>query len=341
MKTFGKMKYVLLGVLMTLVCVCSAFLMTGCKANKEEIEIESLPVLEDTRGTENENATITDALDREVTYNKNARKIVTLAWESDLIGLGVKPLAVSNTNEALAEMYASFYKDVEFIDTYNNNFYEAVMAYQPDLIISTTNATWVGNLEKIASTIAVDYAEQDYAVRLNRLAEIFGLQDNAKKLIDYATETKNNAVKKAEQMGLKDKTVTVFGSMQNLMIAHVDFWGAKYDTILFEEFGMKKTQAVEEYLAEANANNTLFSGVSSEAVPNYEADYTLYCDMTGLKEIPPTVQSNPGWMSLKAVQENRVGIIDFGLYAIKDLICLGEQYNQLFSALEVAMGTKA
>ena len=340
MKKVGKIKFVLLGALMMVVCVFMALLMTGCDTKKDNGEIESVPVLTDTRGEDVVNATITDMCDREVTYNKNAKKIVALAWEGDLVALGIKPLAVS-IEKSVTDMYKSYFGEVGYVDTFGGLDPEVVLSYQPDLIIMETNPTLAATLSDIAPVITVEYSEQDYATRINYLAGIFGLEDNAKQLLDYAEEVKTEAIEKAKKMELENKSITVFGvMMQGVTVMPGEMMSWKFDTFMYKDFGMKKTDAVEEFLQPSNFDN-IMSGLSNESIPNYEGDYTLFVDTTQTGEIPPTVQTNPGWLSLKAVKENRVGILDSTVYGYKDLLFLSEQYNQLFKALETATGKKA
>lgn len=66
----------------------------------------------------------------------------------------------------------------------------------------------------------------------------------------------------------------------------------------------------------------------------------IYVDLysiNGQPSMSEALMANPGWQSLKAYQEDRIGLLDAMLYAEKDVLYLAAQYNGLIEAFEKAV----
>ena len=94
---------------LALALICSLFifgLFSACRHDEKMENYETVPVLEDTRGTQEKMNTFRTLNGDEVTYNMNTRRIIALSGAGDLVAFGLRPLAVSgNTTTAGYESF--------------------------------------------------------------------------------------------------------------------------------------------------------------------------------------------------------------------------------------------
>ena len=114
-----------------------------------------------------------------------------------------------------------------------------------------------------------------------------------------------------------------------------DFNGAfVFNHILYDVLQLNKNEKVEEYLN--NQSQPAYSPISSEKLREYEGNLNLYASMDESDTIPEVVKTNEGWKSLSCVKNDKVGVIDITLFALKDVLYMQAQYQSLFKALEKA-----
>lgn len=318
----------LAAVLLTVFAACAV-------AEEETAALPEIPVLEDTRPLEAEEYTFTTLSGDSVTYNRNTRRIVALSGAGDLAAFGIKPLAVL-AEQAVLDSYPTFFEGVSVLE-YSQPFnLEEILSYEPELILvyQLMEEENIEQLEKIAPVIPLYRESFDFAERLGYIGEIFGLEEQAQALIDYAAQLQESALTAISDLGLSDKTVSVFYYMDGVSIPPSEYW--YFNKILYDYLGMAYTQAAQDFLSDPN--NGPFTPISNELLANYEGDLVLYADIMGTGEIPEALSTNPGWQNLAAVKEDRIGVLDAVLYAEKDVLYLRAQYEGILSALEKAMG---
>ena len=337
----------LAAVLLTVFAACAV-------AEEETAALPEIPVLEDTRPLEAEEYTFTTLSGDSVTYNRNTRRIVALSGAGDLAAFGIKPLAVLAeqvvldsyptffegvsvlAEQAVLDSYPTFFEGVSVLE-YSQPFnLEEILSYEPELILvyQLMEEENIEQLEKIAPVIPLYRESFDFAERLGYIGEIFGLEEQAQALIDYAAQLQESALTAISDLGLSDKTVSVFYYMDGVSIPPSEYW--YFNKILYDYLGMAYTQAAQDFLSDPN--NGPFTPISNELLANYEGDLVLYADIMGTGEIPEALSTNPGWQNLAAVKEDRIGVLDAVLYAEKDVLYLRAQYEGILSALEKAMG---
>ena len=314
--------------------------LVGCTGEKESKPVEiALPKLTDTRGMEEKMTTITTLNGNQVTYNMNTRRIVSLSSSGDLVALGIKPLACEGY--AITDGYEDYFYGVEKLN-YSQPFnQEELMTYRPEVIIvyDTMDLSNIRKLEKIATqaVIPVYYDEYDFELRLGLIGEIFGVQDNANILIDYANKVKEAGEQAIRDLELDGKSVTIFSFYQaGICIPPTYRDGWTFNKILYKDLKFKKTQKVEEYLSDRTSQAYL--AISNEKVHEYEGDIVLFADITARgnensDKVPDNVATNVGWNSLQAVKNNKVGIFNATLFASKDVLYVEQQYSLLIDAL--------
>lgn len=321
----------LLGFLLTsLVSFTSLF---GCNDSKKE-DFPTVPILEDTRDhSAKKEKTITTLNGDSVTYNMNTDKIVSLSSAGDLVSMGIRPLAVDGN--AYTTGYNKFFNGVELLKNTQPFDPEEVLSYKPELILvyNTMEKSDIDRLKLIAPVIPIYFDTYDYNLRVSYIGELFGLKENADKLITYAEDTQKAILDEIKKMGIEDKTVTIFTSLQGITIPP-DYNGAfAFNHILYDVLKFKKLKIVDDFLNDHSSQ--AYAAISNEKLKDYEGDLTIYAALDGY-EIPEQVSSNVGWKSLKAVKENRVGVINMLLYSFKDILYMEAQYSELLSALKIA-----
>ncbi len=298
-------------------------------------QLEQIPVLQDQRPVEAKEVTFTDLNGNEVTYNQNTRKILALSGAGDLAAFGIRPDAVI-VEEKMKERYADFFDGVQILKNTQPFDEEEIMSYQPELILvyQMMEEPELEKLRKIAPVIPLYREEFDFEKRLGYIGEIFGMQENAKILIDYAKKTQETAVAKLQELNISDKTVSMFYYMDGVSIPPSDYW--YFNKIVYDYMGMKMTQTTQDFLNDPNVNP--FTPISNEKIKDFEGDIVIYVDLMtdGEPRVPEALQSNPGWMMLDAVKNQKVGAIDGMLYAEKDVLYLYEQYTSLMNAFDQA-----
>lgn len=317
--------------------------MASCAETETNYEFDTVPVLEDTRPLEKEMTTITTLNGKEVTYNKNARRIVTLSGAGDVVALGIRPYACESN--AITQGYEDFFTEEISLLKYSQPFNaEEIMMYQPDVILvyDTMDESNIATLEKVANeaVIPIYYEDYDYAKRINYIASLFGLEDNAEILIDYMDNMVSEKKNELEALNIENKTLTIFSYYSNgicIPPTYRDGW--TFNRILYTDLGLKKNEKVDEYLNDHTVS--AYNPISQEKLREYEGDLVLFADITSGAgnddlEVPSIVQENVGWQSLNAVKEDRVGVFNATYFATKDVLYLEHQYELLIDALKIS-----
>ena len=138
-------------------------------------------------------------------------------------------------------------------------------------------------------------------------------------------------VQQVKDLGLSDKTLTLFTYMGAITIPPERGWFM--NTILYDYVGLKRLPNVEKFMQDESG--VAYEAISAEKLMEYEGDLVIYAGF-GEGTISTYVTENVGWQSLKAVRENRVGILDITPYAQKGVILLEVQYRQILEALKAA-----
>lgn len=329
----------LLAVALIVALTASAFALFGCADKEVDPKVAGVPTLTDTRSTEAEMATITTLDNREVTYNKNTRKIVAMSNIGDLVAFGIRPVAAMTQTEIKAA-YPEFFEGVATLEYTQPFDAEEVLSYHPELIFvyEGMDDDDIAKLSRIAPVIPLPRNEFDFGKRLGYIGEVLGMKENADKLIQYAADVKAESLEKISKLNLEGKTVSIFYDLMGgtIMVPPMDWW--YFNKIVYDYMGMKQTEAAKNLDFES-----MMTPISNEKTREFEGDIVIYADLApanGVPAVPEVIKQNPGWMVLTAVQEDRVGVIDASIYADKDVLYLAEQYSQLLTAFKKATEEK-
>jgi len=310
----------------------SVFILVSCGNKSNDVEVDlDFPKLEDTRGTEEKLNTIYTLNGNEVTYNMNTRRIVCVFGSQDVVAFGIKLLAFEGSTDKTG--YEEFYDGAMELQDTQPFSAEEILSYHPELIFvnQKMDMTNIETLSKIAPTIPLYTDSNDFAVRLNYIGKIFGLEESAQKLISYANNLRKDMVQTMKDLNLADKTLTIYSYMGNITIPPERGWFM--NTIIYEYVGFLRKDNVKEFMQDESS--IAYKPISNEKLKDYEGDLVIFASFSGT-EISTYVSENVGWQRLNAVKENRVGVIDITPYAQKGVILLYNQYHQILKAIKIA-----
>lgn len=314
--------------------IVSCLLFTSCSNKKSGQTIDpDFPKLEDTRSKEYKENTITTLNGDDVTYNMNTRKIVCLFGSQDVVAFGIELLAYEGSTDISG--YESLYGKAKQLKNSQPFSAEEVLSYEPELILVNEKMTSanIETLSDIAPVIPLKTESTDFSVRLTLIGEIFGLEESAEKLIKYSTDLKDKMLNKLNEIGVGDKTLTIYTYMGGISIVPERGWFM--NVIIYDYLGVNRLDNVKEFMQ--NESGMAYTPISSEDLGKYEGDLVMFAGFDGAT-ISTYVTENVGWKRLNAVKENRVGVIDITPYGQKGVILLYYQYYQIVEALKTAMG---
>ena len=327
-------KKIIVGIVAVMSLIFS-LLFVSCKKEEKKEQVKTITSLEklvDTRLKDKKENIFKTLNGNDVKYNMNTRKIVALSGVGDLVAFGIRPLAAI-ADETIIKKYEDFFDGVKLLEDTMPFNEEEILNYAPELILVNQHMDEqnIKKLERIAPVIPLYRESFDFEERLGYIGRIFGLEKNANQLIQYAKDVKETALTKINSLGLEEKTATLFYYMDGISIPPTDYW--YFNKILYDYLGLKRTAKVDEFLKN---QKTPFDAISNESVKNYEGDVVIYVDLFG-GGISDELANNPGWKSLKAVQNGNVGILNGMLFAEKDVLYLAEQYKEILNALQQAI----
>lgn len=323
-------------LLIMIVALGAILNLSACSSSEREVFTDdNFPVLVDERGTEKKLNTVYTLNGNEVTYDMNTRRIVCVFGSQDVVAFGIKLLAYEGTTET--DGYEKFYEGAQKLLDTSPFSEEEIASYEPELILvnQKMSVADVNKLSKIAPTIPLKTESNDFAERLNYIGKIFGLEDHAKKLIEYADGLKESMLAVMDSYGLKDKTLTIYTYLGNISIVPERGWFM--NVIIYDYLGIKRKENVRAFMQDESG--AVYEPISAEKLRDYEGDLVFFAGF-GEKTITTYVSENEGWKALNAVKEDRVGIIDISPYAQKGVILLYDQYYQIMLALKTAAQIK-
>ena len=183
-----------------------------------------------------------------------------------------------------------------------------------------------------------------------------GKDENLQKILETYTQDKSNLIQILNEVQEKYGYIPKFAQEEiskYLEIPMAEIYGVitfyarfslkpkgKYNiavclgTACFVKGSEKVLDKVKEFMQ--NESQLAYEPIADSNIKDYEGDLVFFA-ATGGKTISTFVTEKPGWKKLKAVQENRVGVIDMDTFAQKGVLLLYDQYSQILDAFKVAL----
>ncbi|WP_102273912.1 iron-hydroxamate ABC transporter substrate-binding protein [Cytobacillus massiliigabonensis] len=247
--------------------------------------------------------TLTDAMGNEVVIPANPERVLASYLEDNLVALGIKPVAQWSVNDG-ASIQGYLQGDLKDIPTIPHDLpFEAVQELSPDLIIMDSASMVEGGKYEQYSKIAPTYVigtevNNDWRDELLRVGEVFGKEDEAKKVLENY-ETKAAEAKKE----IEDK-------VGNPSVAAIWLVGGKFfvvsenlssGAVMYEDLGLKVPEVVKEISASGESN---WNAISLEKLVELDADHLFLINSDAASGSASL--SDALWKSVPAVKEGNV-----------------------------------
>ncbi|MEK0315546.1 ABC transporter substrate-binding protein [Cohnella sp. 56] len=246
---------------------------------------------------------LTDADGHEVRVPDHPQRIVAPFLEDPLSALGMKPVAQWGAGGVPQQYLQDKLSDVPVLRMDDGLKPEEVLSYNPDLIIFLTSAyAPSGSYEqfaKIAPTFVLSTSDADWRGNLEKLGALLNEQDAAAAALARYDEKLADAKAKLGSLPSEKTAVLLQAADKGFKLFGSDFYGG---VTLYQALGFGQPAVLkgsyESYSAEQLAELA-------------DVDYIFVLSGPG-RQAPPT--DNPLWQQLKAVKEGHVFEADSGYW---------------------------
>ncbi len=290
-----KIKYLLpMGLLL--------LLFVGACSNQEDIDTVEDKTDDQAQTEKNADRTLTDAMGNEVTIPANPERVIASYLEDYLVALGITPVAQWSVRDG-EDIQEYLQGSLSGVPTIPSDLpYEAVLEFEPDLIIMDSASMVEGNkyeqYNKIAPTYVVGTEENnDWRQELLNIGEVFGMDEKAEQLLtDY--EAKASAAKEDIQAAIGDEPVAalwLFGDTFYIVSENLSS-----GDLLYNDLGLTAPDVVAEISKSTTAN---WSEISLEKLAELEAEHIF---LANSDQGNATMLEDEIWQNIPAVQNDNV-----------------------------------
>ncbi|AVQ33675.1 ferrichrome ABC transporter substrate-binding protein [Staphylococcus muscae] len=187
---------------------------------------------------------------------------------------------------------------------------EKVATLKPDLILTYNTDKNVKKLEKIAPTLAIDYAQYNYLEQQELLGKIVGKEDQVKEWkADWEKQTTKDGKEIRKHLG-EDTTVSIFEGFDKKIYAYGKNWG-RGSEVVYQAFGLKMPTELEKATEKAG-----WTELSKEEIAKYAGDVIISAQTK--EQAEPDFHQTDMWKNLPAVKNDRVIKVDSNVYWYND-----------------------
>jgi iron complex transport system substrate-binding protein len=287
-----------------LAVVAAGLLVVGCGGDSEE------PAESNTRVR-----VVTDFFGTEVEVPASPSRIVVsddIAL-ANLLDLGVTPVGAAVNLNSLPDFLGerlSGIEDVSAADDLGVNL-ESLAALDPDLIF-TVGVDWneegYATLQPIAPTFAYEYgyaSSEQIRTNMTELGRALDMDDAAASEVQRLDDRVAELGSLVEELGIGDQTISVLRIHDDgaLSLRH-----GSPESIMLDEIGLSRPpnqQSIEAFSTDVSAEN--IDQVDAYAI-------YVYVDDTSETGYYDDLIASPLWQSLEAVQNDRVFLVDSGIW---------------------------
>lgn len=294
--------------------------LTGCSKKNESSEIS-------------DTVTFTDALDREVTVNKNPERVASLLGSfADTWVLAGGTLCAA-AEDAWDDFGLTLDNAVNLGGAHSPSL-EALLSANPDFVIASASTAadveMKDTLENAGITVAYFDVDNfyDYLSMLEICTDITGRKDlyekNGEKVKEEIDKIKDNF--SSADLPEEKRTVLLLRTSASLLKAK-----GSEGTVLGEMLDDLNLINI------ADSDKTLLENLSVESIIRVEP-YRIFAvsmgdDAAAQKNLSQTMEENPAWGKLDAVANNRLHIMDRKLFNLKPNANWAKAYEQLVEIL--------
>ncbi|MFC5401192.1 iron-hydroxamate ABC transporter substrate-binding protein [Cohnella soli] len=244
---------------------------------------------------------LTDGLGHEVAIPANPQRIIASYLEDYLVALGVKPAGQWTVASGIQEYLQTTLKGIPTIP-YDLPF-EAVVSFQPDLLITGSNGAVEGDkydqYAKIAPTFVLgDDIANDWRKALLKIGEVLNKDDEAQKVLDDYEQKASDAKAKI-QAAIPGQSAAAIWLVQNSFFIVSDRLSS--GAVLYNDLGFPVPDIVKEISATGTGN---WNPISLEELADIDADHLIVINSD--KGTDSAIMKEPIWQTIKAVKNGNV-----------------------------------
>ncbi|RRJ62514.1 ABC transporter substrate-binding protein [Paenibacillus oralis] len=297
-----KTKYALVPVLLSLVLLLGACAGKSAPATTNEGQQTGVNSTSEQQNQSGERL-VKDALGHEVSVPANPQRILASYLEDHLVALGVKPIAQWSVGDGKSvQRYLQYaLQDVPTIPS--ELPYEAVISFEPDLIIMDSaemaSGDKYGQYAKIAPTYVIGTGKNnDWRQELLAVADILNKSEEGRKVLDEYERKASEAKAKLHQEVGEASAAVLWVSAKNTYVVHEQLSSGD---VLYRDLGLQVPAAVKEISASATAN---WNPISKEKLAELSADYLFIIKSAGITM--EEMKTDPIWSGIPAVKSGHV-----------------------------------
>lgn len=242
--------------------------------------------------------TVTDQLGNEVTIPTKPTRIFAPVMEDSLVALGVKPV-LQWANSVQPQLYLqdqlSDIPEINFTSGHPPAG-EAIMAYEPDLIV-LHHANYAKNdvyeqYSKIAPTYVFKNASGDLNSSIQVLGQLLDEQDKAEQALQNYNKKMKEARSKLASITKGKKVALIRFNQKGMFFMGYDSFGGY---VLTHELGFEQSDMVKDGALE----------VSFEILPELDADYIFLVNGNMAEDYLKELMESKIWQSMPAVKNGQ------------------------------------
>lgn len=290
-----------------------AILLTGCGTVPEQAQSETA-------------VTFTDDLDRTVTVDSPERVAALLGSYAQIWMLSGGTVCAT-ADDAWDDLGLDLAADTVNLGNTKELSLELLLAAQPDFVLASTNTRqnmeWKDTLEAAGINVAYfDVADFDDYLRLLKLCTDITGRTDLYEQHGLAVQAQIDAVLKKREGEPGPTVLCMRASASSIAVKN------SRDNVLGEMLHSLGCTNI------ADSNDSLLENLSMEYILQEDPDFIFIVqrgdDSDGMRNyVSATLESDPLWGSLTAVQQGRVYFMDKNLYNLKPNHRWGEAYEKL------------
>ncbi|MDF2837072.1 MAG: iron-hydroxamate transporter substrate-binding protein [Paenibacillus sp.] len=244
---------------------------------------------------------LTDGLGHEVTIPAEPKRIIASYLEDYLAALEVTPVAQWSVKNGMQEYLQPYLADVPPIPF--DLPYEAVLSFDPDLIITGTASTVEGDkyeqYSQIAPTFTLgDEVNGDWRQSLLKIGEVLGKSEKAQLVLDDY-EKKAAEAKTALQEKAGGQSAAAIWLVSNTFYVVSDSLSS--GAVLYKELGLTVPATVKEISEGSDGAN--WNQLSLEKLAQLDADHIFLINSDG---DGAAALQDPIWQNIPAVKNGNI-----------------------------------
>ena len=264
----------------------------------------------------------------DVAVPTNPQRIIVNWYIGDVSTLGFKPAALAGWSQETMPFYDQI-TDIPVIENWET---EAILAHNPDLII-TYNEEDFAKLSKIAPVIVVPETGMSSVERLMFLGKATGREAEATAAIDAFEKKRDEAKKLLASDVFTNKTFSIFQDWGSGSYGIYYETESRGGTLLYQHLGLKQPERLRTLVETSKKSRDT---LSYEVIADYAGDYVLWFLMDN---VTSEFAETEVWQSIPAVREGHLIEIPShysGLFFYSDVASMTAQLDYIVDKLHTA-----